>query len=147
MIYLGRESNPMLVHAVEVARDAMLVHSGYTQEDWDTLDKLKELEGPSLVVTGKDVTDTEARQMLRGIVEAEMRNWVPGASQRLIARASRALGLGNLLVGDEPRQADHGPDIASHVIVADWIAGLYLRRCVTCLRLFPDGAPQTSSDA
>lgn len=90
------------------------------------------IAGSALVVTGQATSLTERRGLIRQIIEAETRNWVPDASQTLIFRASMALGF----FAPEPSAADHGPDEADHATISNWIGGLYVRHCATCCRIF-----------
>lgn len=78
-------------------------------------------------------TETD-QQMLKHIVRAELAHWVPGASQRLLYRAGRIVGI------EQPNpangQPDCGDDPEHHALISDWVAGLYLHRCSNCFRLF-----------
>lgn len=134
MQIFDRDDTQMISHAVDVMGDRLSDGNDYTEQDGVTVTKLGELGTPALVVDGAEHTDYELRAMLRRIVTAELDHWVPDASQRLIYRASRALGESF----PRARAGDHGPDPADHVLVAEWVAGLYLRKCATCQRLFRD---------
>lgn len=132
MLYLGREDTQMLKHVDEVIGDRLSGDDTYEDEDHATADKLGKLTPPALLLTGDELTEAGAHALLRRVVEAELDAWVPGASQRLIYRASRALGFAHT----EPRRTDCGKELASHATVTRWVAGLYLRQCVGCSRLF-----------
>lgn len=136
MIIFTDKDRQMLNHVVDVIGDRMRHEDGYTEQDEQTvtkLDKLAKSPTTSVVVLADDV-DAEARQMFRAIVQAELRAWVPGASQRLLYRAGRIVGI------QQPNpakgQPDCGPDVANHALFSDWVAGLYLHRCSDCFRLF-----------
>lgn len=136
MILFTELDRQMLKHVVEVFEDRMLTEGGYTEQNEDTVTKLEKLAKTSttaVVVTG-DERDAESHSMFREIVKAELGHWVPNASQRLLYRAGRIIGI------DQPDPAkglrDCGPDRAHHALISDWVAGLYLYRCVNCFRLF-----------
>lgn len=136
MIIFTDRDRQMLNHVVDVIGDRMRHEDGYTEQDERTvtkLDKLAKSPTTSIVVLADDV-DAEARQMFQAIVQAELRAWVPGASQRLLYRAGRIVGI------EQPNpakgQPDCGPDVADHALINDWVAGLYLHRCSNCFRLF-----------
>jgi hypothetical protein len=134
MIVFTDKDRQMLNHVVDVVGDRMRHEDGYTDQDGATLGKLDQLaktEGTQLVVD--TVTpDTEALALLREIVSAELRHWVPGASQRLIYRASTMLGFSAVL----PKSDDHGPDPADHALFPNWVGGLFTQQCATCARIF-----------
>jgi hypothetical protein len=136
MIIFTDRDRQMLNHVVDVIGDRMRHEDGYTEQDERTVTKLERLaKSPttSIVILADDV-DAEARQMFQAIVQAELRAWVPGASQRLLYRAGRIVGI------EQPNpakgQPDCGPDVADHALINDWVAGLYLHRCSNCFRLF-----------
>lgn len=136
MIIFTDRDRQMLNHVVDVIGDRMRHEDGYTEQDERTvtkLDKLAKSPTTSIVILANDV-DAEARQMFQAIVQAELRAWVPGASQRLLYRAGRIVGI------EQPNpakgQPDCGPDVADHALINDWVAGLYLHRCSNCFRLF-----------
>lgn len=136
MILFTEDDRQMMKHVVDVVGDRMHHEDGYTDQDRRTLDKLDRLSkspATAVVVLADDV-DAEARQMFQAIVRAELRHWVPGASQRLLYRAGRIVGI------QQPNpahaQADCGADRADHALISDWVAGLYLHRCSSCFRLF-----------
>ncbi|AKA61699.1 hypothetical protein SEA_YDN12_32 [Streptomyces phage YDN12] len=132
MIYFRREDAQMLKHVDEVIGDRLHGDDSYEPEDRDTAAKLGLLVPPALVITGAELTEAQRHVLLRRIVNAELDEWVPGASQRLIFRASRALGF----AAAEARRADCGPELKDHATITQWVAGLYLRQCVGCVRLF-----------
>lgn len=84
-------------------------------------------------VQAAETSSEETAAMLRHIVQAELDHWVPDASQRLIWRAGLLLGLPTI---PEPTRPDCGPKHISHPLIADWVAGIYVMRCVSCNRLF-----------
>jgi hypothetical protein len=132
MLYMGWEDKPMLDHVNEIIGDRLSGGDTYNAASVATADKLTRLTPPALLLTGDEMTEAEAHALLRRVVNAELDQWVPGASQRLIYRASRALGFS----AAEPRRTDCGDKVASHATVTQWVAGLYLRQCVGCARLF-----------
>lgn len=132
MLYLGREDTQMLKHVDEVIGDRLSGDGTYDDQDHATADKLGLLTPPAVLLTGDEMTEADAHALLRRVVSAELDQWVPGASQRLIYRAARALGFTH----PEPRRTDCGDEVASHATVTQWVAGLYLRQCVGCARLF-----------
>lgn len=82
-----------------------------------------------------DTCEDDVREMFTKIVRAELDNWVPGASQRLLFRAGATVGLDQ----PDPRDAagrDCGPDRGDHATFPDWVAGVYVHRCATCFRLY-----------
>lgn len=127
----------MLNHVVDVIRDQMLYEPDeYTEQNEQTvakLDKLAKSPTTSIVVLADDV-DADARQMFQAIVRAELRAWVPGASQRLLYRAGRIVGIPQ--PNPEWAWPDCGPERADHTLINDWVAGVYLHRCSGCFRLF-----------
>lgn len=136
MIIFTDKDRQMLNHVVDVIGDRMRHEDGYTEQDEQTvtkLDKLAKSPTTSVVVLADDV-DAEARQMFRAIVQAELRAWVPGASQRLLYRAGRIVGIQQ--PNPAKAQRDCGDDYANHALISDWVAGLYLHRCSDCFRLF-----------
>lgn len=132
MLYLGREDKQMLLHVDEVIGDRLCGDDSYEAGDRATADKLSRLTPPAVLLTGDEMTEADAHALLRRVVNAELDQWVPGASQRLIYRASRALGF----AAAEARRADCGPELVDHATITQWVAGLYLRQCVGCSRLF-----------
>lgn len=74
----------------------------------------------------------DPKAVMHDIIQAELANWVPGASQRLIHRAGSALDHPM----PEPQANDCGAEPGWHALVADWAAGIYVMRCVTCARLY-----------
>lgn len=136
MIVFTERDRQMLRHIVDVVGDRMHHEDGYTEQDRLTFMKVQDMStAPAtvVVVTGEEI-DSEARQMFQAIVRAELAHWVPGASQRLLYRAGRIVGV------DQPNpakgEADCGPDRADHALISDWVAGLYLMRCSSCFRLY-----------
>lgn len=132
MLYLGREDKQMLLHVDEVIGDRLSGDDTYDADSVATADKLSGLTPPAVLLTGDEMTEADAHALLRRVVNAELDEWVPGASQRLIYRASRALGFS----AAEARRADCGPELVNHATITQWVAGLYLRQCVGCARLF-----------
>lgn len=132
MLYLGREDTQMLEHVDEVIGDRLSGDDTYEAEGRATADKLGRLTPPAVLLTGDEMTEADAHALLRRVVEAELDQWVPGASQRLIHRAGRALGF----TYPEPRRSDCGAERGDHVTISQWVAGLHLRQCVGCARLF-----------
>lgn len=88
-----------------------------------------------LLISGCRVDPEEAAALFRAVVLAEVRNWVPDVSQRLIRRASAVLFEGTWTAA--PEEPDHGPDRAAHNLVPHWVGGLYLACCAGCHRLYP----------
>ncbi|QBZ73525.1 hypothetical protein SEA_MISCHIEF19_40 [Streptomyces phage Mischief19] len=136
--FTGPEAKQMLKHTAEVMGDRIHHESGYTQGDSDVvtaLDNIGRAPTSAVVLTGEECDDEAARALLREVIGAELRTWVPGASQRLIYRAANALGVRWV----RPTANDHGPNAGDHPLVRDWIAGMPLLRCATCARLFVEG--------
>lgn len=145
MLHITRDDQQMMNHMVEVITDRMRHNDGYTDQDDATVTKLDQLtnglDGTSAVVlTGDDQSEDEARSLLAQVVRAELKHWVPGASQRLIYRAANAMGFKQ----PYPTRPDCGEAASAHSLVADWVAGMYLMRCASCLRLYPTSVEQTS---
>lgn len=136
MILFTEADRQMMNHVVDVIGDRMRHEDGYTEQDERTvtkLDRLAKSPTTSIVVLADDV-DAEARQMFQAIVRAELAHWVPDASQRLLYRAGRIVGI------EQPNpakgQRDCGAERADHALISDWVAGLYLHRCSNCFRVF-----------
>jgi hypothetical protein len=79
------------------------------------------------------VTDAEVAAHLHRVVGLELGHWVPGASQRLIARA---FALMDVPYPGPYQEEDCGPRHRDHPLVADWVAGHYVLKCCLCQRLF-----------
>lgn len=136
MFVWTEEDATFMKHVQEVMGDRMSYENGYTDEDRGSLAKLETLADPAarVVIVNKGTQPRDlATMQLQDIVRAEIRNWIPNASQRLIRRASVMLDLPCMPV---PITEDHGPDRAEHALIPDWVGGLYLMRCVTCNRVF-----------
>lgn len=75
---------------------------------------------------------TDEQLIMQDIVRAELKSWVPVASQGVIHRAGKILGV--------PQPASTGHDCGSepgqHALFPDWVVGLYVLRCCTCMRIF-----------
>lgn len=147
MLHFTPEDRQMLDHVTDVVGDRMHHEDGYTEQDAATVGKLDRLaksvgavSGSAVVLTGEEIMEADARRHLAAVVRLELKHWVPGASQRLIYRAANALGFKQ----PYPLRDDCGPDAASHSLHADWVAGMYLMRCASCLRLYPTSAEQTA---
>jgi DNA-binding CsgD family transcriptional regulator len=141
MILFTESDQQMLKHAVKVVCDRMHDQGGYTEQDELTMKKLNELAKARtsvIVITGDDPAgggdDPQVREMFRDIVRAELRNPVPDASQMLLYRAGRILGIGQ--PNPEKGLRDCGPDATDHVLARDWVLDVYLYRCSDCFRLF-----------
>jgi len=132
MLYLGREDTEMLKHVDDVIGDRLSGDDTYEPDAVATADKLSGLTPPAVLLTGDEMTEADVHALLRRVINAELDHWVPGASQRLIYRASRALGFH----ARDQHRADCGGDLSDHATVTQWVAGLYLRQCVGCARLF-----------
>lgn len=133
--FTGSNAKQMLAHTADVMVDRVNGEDGYTHGDRmvvDAIDHMGRAETSVVVLTGEECAEDEAKGLLRQIVEAELRTWVPGASQRLIYRAANALGFKQ----PWPVAEDHGPNPGSHALFADHVAGLHVMRCATCMRLF-----------
>lgn len=135
MIYFGQGEQQMLNHVDEVIGDRLSGDDSYEPGDQSTADKLGKIKAPCLVIDGSELSTEDAHALMARIVTAELDAWVPNASQRLLFRAAAALGVfAAPLVTDAP---DCGLERSWHAIVPDWLAGLYVHRCVTCGRLYP----------
>jgi hypothetical protein len=133
MIHLGYHDCVFISHVAEVVQDRIYDGNGYTSEDERACEKLEQIgRSGGVVLTGDELSEDEATALLRRVVLAELENWIPNASQRLIRRAVLALG-GHMT---EAVAKDHGGRRINHVLIPDWVAGIYLMRCVTCHRLF-----------
>lgn len=136
MIHWTDKDAKMASHMAEVVGDR--IHHdpyGYTAADKAAVDKLDAMgvgNGRALVVTGAELSREDAAGLMQDVVSAEMANWVPGASQRLIGRAARALGFREL----DSDTLDCGPNPGDHALYPEWVAGLYVQACSTCARLF-----------
>lgn len=77
--------------------------------------------------------DTKAcEDALYAVVAAELNNWVPGASQRLIRRAADSL---RLVAGIGYEDVEECPD-DRHCRIYDWVAGHFVLRCIICDNMF-----------
>ena len=133
--FTGPNDKQMLKHTAEVMGDRIHSEGGYTQGDSDVVDGIDHMghaDTSVVVLTGEECAEDEAKTLLRQVVEAELRHWVPGASQRLIYRAANALGFKQ----PYPLNEDCGPEPGQHSLVGDYIAGLRVMRCASCLRAF-----------
>lgn len=147
MLYFNPDERQMVKHTAEVMGDRVGDDdNGYEPGDDETVTKLDRMgKAPSscVVITGEELTHLAATEMFQSIVLAEMANWVPDASQRLIHRAGHALGVRH------PRmlssEKDCGAEPGWHALIADWICGMYVRRCMTCCRIFADTARGTEA--
>lgn len=139
MQYFGREANQIIKHVVDVMHVQMDMGCSYREEDVTTINKLTDLRGPSLVITGEELDLQESQYLFRRIVRSEIDHWVPDASQRLLSRAALALNLteaytGRLIASDP----DCGPGESQHVWTMDCVAGVDCARCTWCCRLGPE---------
>jgi hypothetical protein len=137
MLHFNQNDKVMINHiSGDVMHDRMSESDDYTQDDEATIAKLDRVASTgttSAVFTGEELDPKGVISLMQSIVLAEAKNWVPGASQRLIRRAALAL---ELPAPPEPVSPDHGDSPGDHPLVADWTAGLYVLRCVTCERMF-----------
>ncbi len=137
MIYIHRDERAMLKHMASTLQDAIL-SSGTEWEDGDQravnhVKNIGELDTSALVITGEPLHPSDAYVILGRIVDAEMANWVPEASQRLILRASNALGFDR----KRPMRSEEcGPERGDHALINDWVGRRFLLCCVTCHRLY-----------
>jgi hypothetical protein len=69
-------------------------------------------------------------EALQAVVYAELEDWVPGASQRLIRRAADHLGVVVQIVG---AAVEFAPNM--HCLTYDWVVGIHVMRCTNCDRL------------
>lgn len=149
MIYVKKDELPMMSHTAEVMHDRMCSEP----DQWgpecsravDHIDDMGKSSTPMLVLTGEELDRNAANHLFHDVVKAELRNWVPDASQRLLSRAAAALGSypGYPLITE---QTDCGAEPHWHALVADWAAGIFVRRCITCARLYADGAADMLGD-
>lgn len=137
MLHFTKDDQQMMNHTVDIICDRMRHEDGYTPQDDATVVKLDQLAkaGPCLVVDRSEQGEQETLELAKSIVAAEIRNWVPNASQRLIRRAMHAL---DLPAPSQQTAKDHGPDRNRHALFPDWVGGLYVLHCATCHRLFRD---------
>lgn len=140
MIVFTQNDRQMLTHITEVINDRMLSDDGYEGEDHATVGKLsavaKRLEAGPVLVVGHDQPEdvANASSLMRSVLEAELNNWVPNASQRLLHRAATLLGYRF----STPTQEDHGPNPGDHALFPGWLGGVFVRQCATCARVFRD---------
>jgi hypothetical protein len=143
MIHFGHAHKQMLSHTAEVMGDRMHDEPDqWTNTDEATVDRIERMgKSPAgmLVITGDEMNLIDQRRLMAKVVNAELDHWVPDASQRLIWRASQVLNgtYGAVVLTDQP---DCGAEPSWHALTADWVVGIYVRRCVTCGRLYRDGA-------
>lgn len=127
----------MLAHVVEVMGDRMHHEDGYTEQDEATMTKLEELSkaGPALTATSGPQDYRAELGMFMRVLDAELDNWVPDASQRLLFRARRVLGADGI---PDPAygRSDCGPERGDHALFTDWIGDRYVHRCASCFRLY-----------
>lgn len=132
----------MMDHVVDIIGDRINCEpDGYTTQDETTMKKLEQMtklmayENAKVLVVDLNRTPhrDEAYEAIQDIVKLELANWVPGASQRLIRRASALLGFA---VGPMPLADDHGPNPGDHALFPDWTGGQYVQKCAGCHRLF-----------
>lgn len=109
--------------------------SGYDfcRDDRESIERIGKMRR-GLLVTGDPFTVDEGVALLKDVITSELEHWIPGASQRLINRAGVLL-VGNAIL-DSAIEADHGPNPADHALRQDWVAGIFVLRCVTCSHLF-----------
>lgn len=138
MIHWTQEDAQMLAHVVNMMNERITQYDGYTDENEATMAKLEELAkaGPALTVTGEQRDYPTELGLFEQIVTAELNNWVPGASQRLIFRASRALNVGHYPDPALAMRTDCSPERGAHALAANWAGSLYVYRCATCFRLY-----------
>ena len=70
----------------------------------------------------------DVKEVLHAVVAAELRAWVPGASQRLIRRAADRMGIETNIGRKDVTECAPG----QHCLTYDWIAGFFVLRCSTC---------------
>lgn len=137
MIHWTEDDAQMLAHVVDIVNNRMAVKSGYTDEDEATMAKLEALSkaGHALTVTGAQQGGDASRALFTDVVNAELDNWVPNASQRLLFRAGAALGQHH--PDARPTQnEDCGPERSAHALIPGWLASVYVHQCATCLRTY-----------
>lgn len=133
MIHFAHEDRQMLEHLSESRVGCLADYTDHDERVADKVGQVSKIETGSLVVTGEVLNEEKARHILSEVIEAELNHWIPGASQRLIYRASRALEMSARVpitwndCGNEPHW---------HALVRDWIAGKTYMRCATCHRLY-----------
>lgn len=139
MIHIRHGERAMFKHTAEVMSDRMSDEPNqWVGDDHRAVAKIGvigEAKTSALVITGDELHD--GPELFRQIVEAELDNWVPGASQRLLRRASAALGQGYRSQAEDG-VPDCGPEASRHALIGDWVAGLFIRHCITCGHLFKD---------
>ena len=139
MIHFTEDDALMLRHTAEVMQDRAADDGNYTENDINVADRIERMgQGrQSLLITGDELDQQDALVLYRNIVHAELDAWVPDASQRLLQRVGHALGVRHPLL--TTGRADCGAEPGWHALVADWVCGIYVYRCVTCGRLYKDG--------
>lgn len=144
MIHFNRDELEMLDHAANTMNDRILCEPDeYTRSDNSAIRKLFQTantETSAIVITGEELDKQERIWAFRQVLDAELRHWVPNASQRLLTRAAAALeveyppGVG--------KSVDCGAEPGWHALIGDWLAGIYVRRCISCARVYRDGSTE-----
>lgn len=143
MIHFGTEAErQMLRHVEEVMADRLREEDGYEDVDQQVVDRIGVMGAAAmtgcLVLTGAEMTDLQTDELMRRVVDTEVSNWVPDASQRLLSRASLALGYTAAPEFLLPGLADCGAEPDRHALVRFWLIGKTYMRCVSCGHLYRD---------
>lgn len=145
MIHINNDEKQMIQNAAETMDNRVCSEpTEYTDADTRAVLHLTVVgasETSALVLTGAEMDHQTALKLFRKVVQAELKNWVPNASQRLLHRAGHALGVRHPVMLSDA--SDCGAEPGWHALIPDWVGGeIFVRRCVTCCRLFADGTAE-----
>ncbi len=138
MIYFGQDTGLMLNHTADVMGDRVCEENGYEPEeeavprDLGALSDTMKSHGGALALTGEPLDSAAVRALFKRVVTAELANWVPGSSQRLIFRAGAALEIPAPAPRDVP---ECHPD--RHVLANTWVGDVWLLHCAACGAMKP----------
>lgn len=95
MFHIDYRDRAFMAVTAETMQDLILSEVGWEPEDQAACTKLEAMGngGTALVVTGGKLDPSQAHELMGSVIAAELENWVPGASQRLVRRAAAALGI------------------------------------------------------
>lgn len=138
MMHIRQDELGMFRHVEETMDDRIMDNP----DEWDDKDhramdhigRIGKTPTGAVVVTGEELNMIDARRLFKGVVEAELDNWVANASQRLITRAARALEVPFRY--HVTLAADCGAEAHWHALVSDWVAEIFVMRCATCGHLY-----------
>jgi hypothetical protein len=133
MFHIDYPDRNFMTAAAETMQDRILSESGWEPGDQAACTKLEAMGngGTALVVTGADLDTEAAEALMLSVLEAEIDHWVPGASQRLILRASAALGFYPHPLKDAQRCVP-----GTCTTAGTWVARKPYMRCTDCGRFY-----------